>query len=139
MSDEQHDEQHDDQTQEAQGPPLGAFLRRQRELAELTLNQFAGAVGISNAYLSQIERGLRRPSRAVLSSIANGLHLSADVIEAYAQPASKRPRSETLTAIERDPALSPRQRSALAEMYRSFVDLNAHTRARPDETKESGT
>src|SRR3954469_3683044 len=97
-----------------QSQPLGAFLRRQRELAELTLNQFAGTVGISNAYLSQIERGLRRPSGAVLSSIANGLHLSADVIEAYAPTASKRPPSETLTAIERDPALSARQRSALA-------------------------
>jgi transcriptional regulator with XRE-family HTH domain len=104
---------------------LGGYLRAQRELAELTLNQFAASVGISNAYLSQIERGLRRPSSTVLSSIAQGLHLSADVVEAHVpgKPAGAR-RPEALTAIERDPGLTSRQRLALAEMYRSFVELN---------------
>src|SRR3954454_2944732 len=105
MSDEQHDEQHDDQTQEAQGPPLGAFLRRQRELAELTLNQFAGMVGISNAYLSQIERGLRRPSGTVLSSIASGLHLSAAAVDAYVPRKEKPAPSKVLAAIESDERL----------------------------------
>src|SRR5690348_3206321 len=86
---------------------LGAFLRRQRELAEVTLNQFAGSVGISNAYLSQIERGLRQPSRQVLQAIASGLHLSAEAIDGYTRPATPTV-SEVLDAIERDPVLTPR-------------------------------
>ena len=109
------------ETGEAQ--PLGAFLRRQRELAELTLNQFAGMVGISNAYLSQIERGLRQPSRQVLSSIATGLHLSADALDAH----TKREESaagDVLDAIEKDERLTARQRAMLADTYRSFVELN---------------
>src|SRR5215469_15350465 len=98
-------------------PTLGAYLRAQRELAELTLNQFAASVGISNAYLSQIERGLRRPSSAVLASIAQGLQLSADVVEAHLpRDAARARRPEVLAAIERDPALTSRQRLALVEM-----------------------
>jgi transcriptional regulator with XRE-family HTH domain len=116
--------------------PLGAFLRRQRELAELTLNQFASTVGISNAYLSQIERGLRRPSGAVLSSIASGLHLSAEAIEAYAPKAHKPAPSKVLAAIDEDDRLTARQRTALAEMYRSFVELNASRR--PQRPEENG-
>src|SRR3954466_4632902 len=104
MTDERPDENQTDPEQQ----PLGAFLRRQRQLAELTLNQFASTVGISNAYLSQIERGLRHPSQQVLGSIAGALHLSADALETQAQ----RPRkvaSEVLEAIERDSALTARQ------------------------------
>src|SRR3954447_23493168 len=115
-----------------ESPTLGAFLRRQRELAELTLNQFANTVGISNAYLSQIERGLRQPSRHVLSSIASGLHLSADAIESYARPAeAPRPEGVVLAAIESDPDLTARQRTMLADTYRSFVELNAARRRPP--------
>jgi transcriptional regulator with XRE-family HTH domain len=111
----------DDQVEQT----LGAYLRAQRELAELTLNQFAASVGISNAYLSQIERGLRRPSSAVLSSIAQGLQLSADVVEAHLpREAAEARRPKVLAAIDRDPDLTSRQRLALAEMYRSFVELN---------------
>src|SRR3954471_11219096 len=105
------DEQHDETPNEAQ--PLGAFLRRQRELAELTLNQFAGMVGISNAYLSQIERGLRRPSGTVLSSIASGLHLSAAAVDAYVPRKEKPAPSKVLDAIESDERLTGRQRTTL--------------------------
>jgi transcriptional regulator with XRE-family HTH domain len=132
------DDRHDDQPEPGEGEqqPLGAFLRRQRELAELTLNQFANTVGISNAYLSQIERGLRRPSGAVLSSIASGLHLSAEAIEAYAPKTYQPAPSQVLAAIEGDDQLTARQRTALAEMYRSFVELNASRR--PQRPEENG-
>ena len=60
--------------------PLGDFIRRQRELQELSMRQLADLVGISNPYLSQIERGLREPSEKVLDAIAENLHLSADVL-----------------------------------------------------------
>ena len=134
MTDDRHDDQQEPDPSEQQ--PLGAFLRRQRELAEVTLNQFAGTVGISNAYLSQIERGLRRPSGAVLSSIASGLHLSAEAIEAYAPKTYQPAPSQVLAAIEGDDQLTARQRTALAEMYRSFVELNASRR--PQRPEENG-
>jgi transcriptional regulator with XRE-family HTH domain len=128
MADEQPHEG-EDAGRDEESQPLGAFLRRQRELAELTLNQFASTVGISNAYLSQIERGLRQPSRQVLSSIASGLHLSAEAIEGYARPAPP-PTSAVLEAIERDTRLTSRQRSLLSDTYRSFIELN-EARQRP--------
>ena len=93
-------------------------------------------MGISNAYLSQIERGLRRPSGAVLSSIASGLHLSAEAIEAYAPKVDVPAPSMVLAAIEGDAQLTARQRTALAEMYRSFVELNASRR--PQRPEENG-
>ena len=108
--------------------PLGAFLRQQRVLSELTLNQFAGMVGISNAYLSQIERGLRRPSETVLGSIARGLKLSADAVEAHLPPVEDAPDSDVLAAIAADPRLSARQRTALAETYRAFVSTSSKSR-----------
>jgi transcriptional regulator with XRE-family HTH domain len=61
-------------------PTLGEVIRRQRELTELSMRQFAAMAGISNPYLSQIERGLRDPSEAVLEAIARTLHLSADAL-----------------------------------------------------------
>jgi len=130
---EQHEHDEHEQPDAAPGedaetPSLGAFLRRQRELAEITLNQFAGMVGISNAYLSQIERGLRQPSRQVLSSIASGLKLSADAIDGYTRQAEPTAGSDVLAAIENDERLTARQRAMLADTYRSFVELNAARR-----------
>ncbi len=95
---------------------LGEIIRQQRELAELA--------GISNPYLSQIERGLRAPSQQVLDGIARALKLSSDAL--YEQAGMTPPGSEpednaVLDAINVDPRLSARQRKALAEIYESFV------------------
>src|SRR3954454_13386802 len=98
MSDEHENEGPSTGPEGGESLTLGAFLRRQRELAELTLNQFASTVGISNAYLSQIERGLRQPSRHVLSSIASGLHLSAEAIDGYTRPVVEQPVSGVIAA-----------------------------------------
>jgi transcriptional regulator with XRE-family HTH domain len=103
---------------------LGEIIRQQRELAELSIRQFAELAGISNPYLSQIERGLRAPSEQVLESIAKTLRLSSDAL--YEQAGVPAPGDETegsavLDAIAADPHLTARQRSALREVYEAFV------------------
>jgi transcriptional regulator with XRE-family HTH domain len=103
---------------------LGEIIRQQRELAELSMRQFAELAGISNPYLSQIERGLRAPSQQVLDAIAKTLKISADAL--YEQAGMRPPGTEpednaVLAAIAADPRLTSRQRKALAEIYESFV------------------
>jgi transcriptional regulator with XRE-family HTH domain len=104
----------------AAGAALGDIIRRQRELSELSMRQLATMAGISNPYLSQIERGLRAPSEKVLEAIAATLETSADRL--YEQ-AGFAPQTEdadvpaTEQAIRADPCLSPRQRQALLEVY----------------------
>ena len=102
---------------------LGEIIRRQRELAELSMRQFADLAGISNPYLSQIERGLRAPSQQVLDAIAGALSLTSDAL--YEQAGMTPPGTEednaVLDAISVDPRLTSRQRKALAEIYESFV------------------
>jgi len=102
--------------------PLGAFIRQQRELQALTVRQLAELSGISNPYLSQIERGLREPSEQVLDAIAEQLELSADAIKEHGGRATDDDGTEpaVVTAIREDPALSARQRKALLEVYYSF-------------------
>jgi len=105
---------------------VGEFIRRQRELAELSVRQLADLCGVSNAYLSQIERGLRTPSSMILQSLAKGLRLSAETL--YAQAGILDPKSDVdgavVRAIMEDPKLSSRQREILIEMYQSFRKVN---------------
>ncbi len=114
---------------------LGEIIRKQRELAALPMRQFAAAVGISNPYLSQIERGLRAPSEAVLSAIADSLQTSADELYARAgfidSDADENDESPKLAnAIEAATELTAAQRTALAEVYQGFIDANAVRRVR---------
>ena len=105
---------------------LGEIIRRQRELAEMSMRQFAELAGISNPYLSQIERGLRAPSEQVLEGIARALKLSADALYEQAgvvPPGAEKPESAVLDAIAVDPQLTARQRSALREVYEAFVTI----------------
>ena len=106
------------------GNLLGAFIRAQRQMANLSLRQLAAMTEISNPYLSQIERGLSEPSARVLKSIAEALNLSAEALFAQAglMPESS-PRAEdaTETAIRTDPRLSEPQKRALLEVYRSYT------------------
>jgi transcriptional regulator with XRE-family HTH domain len=109
----------------AKEPPnsLGEYIRRQRELHELSMRQVADTAGISNPYLSQIERGLREPSERVMEAIASALELSAESLNQYTGRSSDSGDgpSEVETAIEQDPHLRPRHRQALLEVYRAFV------------------
>lgn len=103
---------------------LGEIIRQQRELAELSMRQFADLAGISNPYLSQIEHGLRAPSQQVLEGIAKALSLSSDALyeqAGIAPPGTEPEDSAVLEAIATDPRLTARQRKALAEIYESFV------------------
>ncbi len=114
---------------------LGRIIRAQRELAELPMRQLAAAVGISNPYLSQIERGLRAPSEAVLSAIAKSLETSVDRLydeAGFVEPIHDESGRVGGLEIQIDAAseLTAAQRKALAEIYRGFVDANAVRRAR---------
>jgi transcriptional regulator with XRE-family HTH domain len=113
---------------------LGEIIRRQRELAEMSMRQFADLAGISNPYLSQIERGLRAPSEQVLDAIAHVLKMSSDTLYQQAgvsPPGGEEPDSAVLDAIAADPRLTARQRSALREVYEAFVAAAPASRKRP--------
>ena len=109
---------------------LGGIIRRQRELTELSMRQFAEMVGVSNPYMSQIERGLRAPSEKVLADIARNLDVSADAL--YEQAGmSDAPEEETTgvrAAIREDRRLTARQRRALLEVYDAFAGPEAPRR-----------
>jgi transcriptional regulator with XRE-family HTH domain len=114
-------------------PSLGEIIRRQRELSAMSMRQFAGMVGISNPYLSQIERGLREPSEKVLDAIARNLDVSAEALYRQAGldlDASDAEESATRAAIQEDPRLSARQRQALLEVYDAFVGARPARRRR---------
>jgi len=117
-------------------PPslLGAIIREQRELAALPMRQLAKSVGISNPYLSQIERGLRAPSEAVIEALAAALDLSAEDLyrrAGYVEPAADDVpgKSALAEAIASAPELTAAQRRAMAEIHRSFIDANRVRRA----------
>jgi transcriptional regulator with XRE-family HTH domain len=111
---------------------LGKIIRRQRELNQLTLRQFAAMAGISNPYLSQIERGLRVPSATVIDAIARSLQINAE--ELYEQAGvpgdGEDARARVVAALEADPALAPRQRRTLMEIYDAMVMAGPSPRPR---------
>ncbi len=101
---------------------LGEYLHEQRVAAELSLRQLAEQAGVSNPYLSQIERGLRRPSAEVLQQLAKALRISAEQLYVQAgilNPDDGQVRSVEL-AILGDPVLSERQKQSLLDVYQSF-------------------
>ncbi|MGV1007134.1 MAG: helix-turn-helix domain-containing protein [Dermatophilaceae bacterium] len=104
---------------------LGGYLREQRMAARLSLRQLSDLAGISNPYLSQIERGLKKPSAEILQQIAHGLQMSAESLYIKAgileEGSERRPTPGVLDAIAADPHLTPKQRGVLTEVYRAFV------------------
>ena len=102
---------------------FGQFIRHQRELQDLTMRQLADLVGISNPYLSQIERGLREPSEKVAEAIADNLELSAETLKRYRPRAAAQASEESavVAAIRADPDLGAKERAALIEVYEAFV------------------
>src|ERR1700690_1436866 len=107
----------------------GEFIPAHRGLSEGSMRPFAEMVGISNPYLSQIERGLRAPSEAVLQSIADALQVSADTLYDQAGvPREEGGPPKVVQAIREDPRLTGRQRQALIETYGAFVGVGARPR-----------
>lgn len=103
---------------------LGSFIRLQRQMADLSLRQLADLTQVSNAYLSQIERGLHSPSLRVIRSIADALNLSAEALLAQAGMAEassqSSPPTDTESAIANDPDLTPESRAIVLGVYRSL-------------------
>jgi transcriptional regulator with XRE-family HTH domain len=100
---------------------IGEYIRQQREQAKISLRQLASAAGVSNPYLSQIERGLRRPSAEILQQIAKGLRISAEALYVQAGILEERhPDSGVRAAVLADPELAERQKQVLLEIYESF-------------------
>ncbi len=105
---------------------LGEYLREQRRSAQLSLRQLADAAGVSNPYLSQIERGLRKPSAEVLQQVAKALRISAETLYVRAGILDERQQDEleTRAVILADPSINERQKSVLLQIYASFRKEN---------------
>ena len=102
-------------------PNIGEYIKQQREQAKISLRQLADAAGVSNPYLSQIERGLRKPSADILQQIAKGLRISAEALYVQAGILEDRPAdSGVRSALLTDPQLTERQKQVLIEIYESF-------------------
>jgi transcriptional regulator with XRE-family HTH domain len=105
---------------------IGDYIREQREQARISMRQLAQQAGVSNPYLSQIERGLRKPSADILQQIAKGLRISAEALYVQAGILEDRPAdSGVRSALLADPELSERQKQVLIEIYESFRKENA--------------
>ncbi|MFH9734648.1 helix-turn-helix domain-containing protein [Streptomyces sp. NPDC017260] len=106
---------------------LGEYLREQRRNAQLSLRQLAEAAGVSNPYLSQIERGLRKPSAEVLQQVAKALRISAETLYVRAgilDAERDRDEVETRAVVLADPSLNERQKQVLLQIYESFRKEN---------------
>ena len=110
----------------AVGSQVGEFIRSQRSAAQVSLRELARVAGVSNPYLSQVERGLRKPSAEILSAIARGLSISAETLYEQAGILDRRSGSaDTVAAIRADAALSERHKAVLLELYETYVREHA--------------
>ena len=109
---------------------LGEYIREQREAAEVSLRQLAKSAGVSNPYLSQIERGLKKPSAEILGQIASALRISAETLYVRAGLLEPRAGNAAVTeALAADDTLTERQRQTLLDIYAAFQSENAAHRA----------
>lgn len=124
-------------------PDLGAYLREQRQAARLSLRQLADVAGISNPYLSQIERGLKKPSAEILQQLAKGLRISAETLYVRAGILEERAESgaghqpDVPAAILADPRLTDRQRRVLLDVYASLVGDDAEQPEAPEQPESA--
>src|SRR5450755_4830679 len=109
----------------AQNFDLGEFIREQRRTAQISVRQLAKLAGVSNPYLSQIERGLRRPSAEIMQQIAKGLRISAEALYVQAGILDERVvGGVVIDAIIADPTITERQKQVMVEVYDSFRKEN---------------
>jgi transcriptional regulator with XRE-family HTH domain len=103
---------------------LGSFIREQRRSARLSLRKLSDLAGISNPYLSQIERGLRKPSAEILQAIAKALRISAETLYVRAGILEENRDHDLVAEILKDRSLTERQKQALVDHYRSYLEDN---------------
>jgi len=119
---------------------LGEFIRQQRGTARLSLRRMSELAGISNPYLSQIERGLRKPSAEILRQIAKALRIQAETLYVRAGILEERDASDDLAGdILRDPFMSEEQKQTLVRIYESFRHENEDRPVSPPVTEEGDT
>jgi transcriptional regulator with XRE-family HTH domain len=120
---------------------IGSYIREQREQAKISIRQLAQAAGVSNPYLSQVERGLRRPSADILQQIAKGLRISAEALYVQAGILDDKPGETTVTdAIMADAEITERQKQMLIDIYESFrKEVRAEAEAKVVAMARSGT
>jgi transcriptional regulator with XRE-family HTH domain len=116
---------------------LGAFIREQRRGARLSLRKLSDLAGISNPYLSQIERGLRKPSAEILQAIAKALSISSETLYVRAGILEENRDHDLVAEILKDTKLSERQKQNLIETYRNYVELNQFGAGEPHERAAS--
>jgi transcriptional regulator with XRE-family HTH domain len=115
---------------------IGSFIRTQREAAQVSVRQLAEKAGVSNPYLSQIERGLRKPSADVLNQIAKALRVSAEVLYIRAGILEPSDSNEVRDAIVTDTAITERQKQVLLDIYTSFCEQNEGQQNEAEGTQE---
>lgn len=103
---------------------LGSFIREQRRGARLSLRKLSDLAGISNPYLSQIERGLRKPSAEILQAIAKALRISAETLYVQAGILDEDRDHDLVAEILKDSSLTERQKKALIDHYRSYIETS---------------
>jgi transcriptional regulator with XRE-family HTH domain len=108
---------------------VGSYLKEQREHARLSVRQLAAMAGVSNPYLSQIERGLRKPSAEVLQQLAKGLRISAEALYVRAGIMDGEQVYDVHLAVHADPELTERQKRALLDVYAAFREENVRDQA----------
>lgn len=109
------------------GRNIGEYIREQRNTAKISLRELAKQAGVSNPYLSQIERGLRKPSAEILQQIAKGLRISAEVLYVEAGILQQREGGALADAIVAATDLTERQKQVLLDVYESFRRENSAT------------
>lgn len=109
-----------DETVQELGRDIGNYIREQRNTAEMSLRQLARLAGVSNPYLSQVERGLRKPSARILQQIAKGLRISAEALYVQAGILDRPLGGPVIDAVVADTELTERQKQVLLDVYESF-------------------
>ncbi|MCP3799048.1 helix-turn-helix domain-containing protein [Allokutzneria sp. A3M-2-11 16] len=116
---------------------IGEYIRTQRSSAQISLRQLAKQAGVSNPYLSQIERGLRKPSAEILQQIAKGLRISAEALYVQAGILEERESGVVVDAVLADTELTERQKQVLLDVYQSFRRENRAELSTVDEEGEA--
>ena len=118
---------------------VGAFIRDQRQVGRISLRKLSEMAGISNPYLSQIERGLRKPSADILQQIAKALRISAETLYIRAGILEEREGNDDVPmAVLRDPALNEEQKQTLLRIYESFVGETKRVDSPEGESRAAG-
>ncbi|EWC58522.1 Transcriptional regulator, XRE family [Actinokineospora spheciospongiae] len=121
------------------GRDIGGYIKQQRDTAKISLRQLSKLAGVSNPYLSQIERGLRKPSAEILQQIAKGLRISAEALYVRAGILDLPVGGPVPDAVRADTELTERQKQVLLDVYESFRRENENTRwSTPEESDVDG-